>query len=95
MPEASGRLPVGEKKPACAGFGTPRACPHARTGARGQARPIYGAGGNTWTMRFQLNGPKLLALARPSLSPGLTMSLTHSIGATLPCTTMRWKFFTS
>jgi hypothetical protein len=66
-----------------------------RTGPRaGCPEPTYGVGGNAVIMRFQLKGPKLLAPARPSLSPGLTTSLTYSKGATLPCTTMRWKFFT-
>jgi hypothetical protein len=50
---------------------------------------FWGSQGNFWIIRCQLNGPKEFALARPSLSPGLTASLSHSIGAVLPCTTMR------
>jgi hypothetical protein len=45
-------------------------------------------------MRCQLNGPNEAAASRPTPSPGFTLSLSHSILAVLPCTTMRWKLFT-
>jgi hypothetical protein len=59
--------------------------------ARGTSSDGYG---NSWIMRCQLKGPNKVALSRPTLSPGLTLSFSHSILGVLPCTTMRWKFFT-
>src|SRR5215813_3676465 len=45
-------------------------------------------------MRCQLNGPNALEL-QGWLASGFTVSLSHSSGKVLPCTTMRWKFATS
>jgi hypothetical protein len=70
-----------------------RAARDEHTSARGTSAPTTSYG-NGWIMRCQLNGPKELPLSRPTLAPRLTLSLSHSILAVLPWTTMRWKFGT-